>query len=760
MLLIVTVYTAFRISLITKLLRQYNFQQSELVRGQSDACAYWWEGDKTAVCSSHLREKLGGVTAPRVALKKLEKFFEGLSLSAFIKTVHTQRKFKLEVKSKSGDVFTIMGVGRRLEGRYFYVLWVRNTSHQAAKVKLLNDVILELRTEHDMMLQILNQLPIPAWYKSHKGELLFCNAKYAEALETTVDQALTEQLMLKSWQQGGRLPNLTDLVLRTQQLQTQESHIVLQNDRQLVEFTEAPVGKNGVVGYMMNRSSEEKLRNEIGHLNKSTKEVLEVISLPVIIYNSQQQVEFFNAPFLNMFELDPEWLATKPTISEVLEELRVKRKVPDTEDFQSYKARRIACFNNLLEPVEDIAYYPDGKTVRLVTAPYHDGGLMLTFNDITDHLTLERRYNTLLAVHRQVADNLFEGLAVFGSDHRLKLFNSAFCKMWKYEEGDLEGSPHLDTVITTIKQYIDYNHYDASWENFKSRIRAKIIDRSQKKEGRIKLFDDVVYDYSYTPLPDGSNLLTFLDISDRYQIEKSLIERSEALELAHSLKSDFIATVYQGVKYPLRRVLVNFTDMFEGRYGEIQDKYLDRLKNIWQEVDEILRFVEDANDLASIESGNTNLKMVEINLEELLKDIIQTLEERAQAKGVSITMSLGLSESPLVLGDLKRLKQMFFNILRNAILFARKNEAITAKLHSDNGQMVVDLSTEKSLIPYEDTYGASKKLKRGQQVITGLGFSLIKKVMKLHNGHVTLEQDKGTVVRCVFVPVVAELTKN
>ncbi len=743
-------YLLFRLFFISKLRDQHNFQHAELLRGQADEWLSWWSKDKMALCSRRLKEDMGGGTAPSIPIKRLEVFFVGFNLEVFCKTVETQRKYQQELKSKNGDTFRLMGASRKFRGRFFYVIWVRNISHQAAKIKLLNDVVSELQVEHEMMQKILNQLPVPVWYKSSTEELLYCNKAYANALDCSVDKALTDQLILKSWQQGGRLPNLTDLVVRTQQTQTQRSHIVMHNDRHFVEISETPTGKKSVLGYMLNLSTEEKLQNDIYHLNLSMKEVLEVISLPVIIYNSQQQVEFFNAPFLSMFELDAEWLETKPTFSEVLEELRVLRKIPDTEDFLSYKSRRLGCFNNLLEPIEDIAYYPDGRTARMVTAPYHDGGLMLTFNDITDHLSLERSYNTLLAVHRQVADNLFEGLAVFGSDHKLKLFNSAFCKMWNYESKDLEASPHLDTVIGTIKQYIDYNHYDPNWENFKSRIRAKIIDRSQKKEGRIKLYNDVVYDYLYTPLPDGSNLLTFLDISDRYRIEKSLLERSEALELAHSVKSDFIATVHQGVKYPLRRVLVNFTDIFESRFGEVPEKYQEILRSVWQEIDQILRFIEDANDLASIESGNAALKTSDINLVELIKNVNQTLAERIDEKSLNVVLAYDTRFNFTIKGDLRRLKQMFFNLLRNAIVFAKQKELIKITIEGDGSSICVEMSTEQAVIPYEDTYGASKKLKRGQRVITGLGFSLIKKIMKLHAGHVTLSHESGTVVRCSF----------
>jgi signal transduction histidine kinase len=713
--------------------------------------ALWWKSEQVLFGSPELYKKFGVTPNATMSPKYISYLFELFDFKAFFNVAHKGEVYKLECKTADDEsFFYIYGSAKKIKDDWCYTLWFRDISHQKSKTELHNDIINELRIERDIMKDILDNVPLPIWYKNLQKKLLFCNKAYANTLETTPDQAVVDQILLKSWQQGGRTPDLTDLVLKTKQPQSQKSHIVIKNERHYVEFSETITQKGFVLGYLNDLSQQETLQQEINHLAKSTHEVLEIISLPVVIYNSNKQVEFFNNPFVKMFELDPTWLETKPTFSEVLEELRAKRKIPDTEDFQSYKTKRLACFNNLLAPFEDIAYYPDGRTVRMVTAPYHNGGLMITLNDITDWLTLERRYNTLLAVHRQVADNLFEGLIVFGSDHKLQLYNSAFCRMWEYNEDELSPPPHLETIIDRIKTRIDYHHYDENWDNFKKRIRSKIIDRSTNKEGRIKLYNDLVYDYSYTPLPDGSNLLTFLDVSDRYRIEKNLLERSEALELAHGIKSDFISMIHQGIKYPLRRILLSFTDILETKYGEINSKYQDRLKNSWEEVDHILRFIENVNDLATIESGNAGLTKETINIIQVIDDVKVTLMESALEKNIQFSLNYHEEDIFLLQGDLRRLKQVFFNLLRNAISFAISNEFISIQIKDLPEELHIEISNAISMIPYEDTYGASKKLKRGESIITGLGFSLIKKIVKLHGGNVTLNHQKGTVVRCTF----------
>ena len=69
--------------------------------------------------------------------------------------------------------------------------------------------------------------------------------------------------------------------------------------------------------------------------------------------------------------------------------------------------------------------------MRLVISPHPFGGLTFVYEDVTDRLALERSYNTLIEVQRETLDNLFEGIAVFGSDGRLKLPNPAYRQIWE-----------------------------------------------------------------------------------------------------------------------------------------------------------------------------------------------------------------------------------------------------------------------------------------------------------------------------------------
>ncbi len=74
--------------------------------------------------------------------------------------------------------------------------------------------------------------------------------------------------------------------------------------------------------------------------------------------------------------------------------------------------------------------------MRVVTTPNPDGGVTYLFHDVTERLDLERRFEELIRVQGETLDNLAEGVAVFGSDGRLRLHNAAFVRMWKLDASD------------------------------------------------------------------------------------------------------------------------------------------------------------------------------------------------------------------------------------------------------------------------------------------------------------------------------------
>ena len=142
-----------------------------------------------------------------------------------------------------------------------------------------------------------------------------------------------------------------------------------------------------------------------------------------------------------------------PTDSAVLDRLRAARKLPEQADFRNWKSELHEAYR-ALEPREHEWHLPDGRTLRVVTTPNPEGGVTYLFDDVTERLKLERRYDALIRVQGETLETLAEGVAVFGSDGRLDLHNPAFARHVAARADALNGCdgerPHIEAVIALV----------------------------------------------------------------------------------------------------------------------------------------------------------------------------------------------------------------------------------------------------------------------------------------------------------------------
>jgi len=252
------------------------------------------------------------------------------------------------------------------------------------------------------------------------------------------------------------------------------------------------------------------------------REVLENLSAGVTIYGADKRLKFFNHAYARLFETDEKWLNTGPTLGEVLDDVRHRRLLSEQADYQSFRKQQLQMVSSLISPFQQLEHLPDERTIRRISAPHPMGGVFFIFEDVTNSLSLERQYNTQLAVHRASLDNLYEGVAVFGSDNRLKLINPAFIHIWKMDREKIKIGQHISEAVNMLKETFIF---EGEWDNYRSRLISRVTDRIPK-ESKLNCKDGRVINFNYVPLPDGSHLLTCMDITDSYRIEKILDERS------------------------------------------------------------------------------------------------------------------------------------------------------------------------------------------------------------------------------------------
>lgn len=592
----------------------------------------------------------------------------------------------------------------------------------------------------------LDNIPRPAWIRDESQRLIYCNRYYAEALDMSVEEVLESQQLL--WCTTN--DETTDRRFFTSPL---KSIVICKGDRRTFRFYEFPIPESSLhAGFGSDLTEVESIAQELEQHISCYREILEALSAGVSIYGPDKRLKFTNHAYAHMFDMDEEWLRTEPLLGEVLDELHHRRQVAEHADYLAFKKEQTHLVNTLLSPVQDLEHLPDNRTIRRIAAPHPMGGVFFIFEDVTNVLVMERLYNTQLAVQKATLDNLHEGIAVFGSDNRLRLCNPSFRRMWQLPSDFLKSNPHLNQIMDQVKGFYDYS---GDWETYKVKLIARATDRDPKKR-RIVRKDGIVLDHTYVPLPDGSHLLSYVDVTDSTRIHNILKERNEALERADRLKSEFIANVSYELRTPLNAIIGFSEILLQQFFGELNEQQASYCQHIATASQQLMTLVNNILDLASIEAGYMTLLPQKVDIYKLLKTVSDLFHSRAKDQGLKLEFKCS-RQIGFLIGDESRLKQALFNLLSNAVKFTPHGGVVTLSAKKQDQAIMISVSDTGLGIAQKDQSRVFELFERAGTEMTqqgaGLGLSLVKSLIELHGGWLTLSSqvDQGTTVTCYLL---------
>lgn len=595
----------------------------------------------------------------------------------------------------------------------------------------------------DGFAELLDSLPLPIWLRGNDLALAWCNAAYARALDRDRASVLRDKLEIATAAGGKALAKRAQHLNR---MQEESHHLVTAGKRLLFDFAEVPLSNGRMAGFARDVTAIEAIQAELGRQVASQDELLENLGAAVAIFGPDTRLRFFNTAFARLFDLNLAMLKGEPTMDEIYEVARERRRIEDLPDFPAFKREQIRRLMGVVEPVEDLVHQPSGRTIRRVAVPHPFGGVLLIHEDVTDRLALERSYNTLIEVQRDTLDNLGEGIAVFGGDGRLRLFNPAFVKLWELTDQQLEGSPRLASIAEAFRPLLG----NEDWLVLHQQMIAGLEDR-KPRIGRFTRSDTKVVDFVALPLPDGGVLFRFADISDSVRVQRALIERNEALETADRLKTEFLANISYELRTPLTTI-IGFAEILEQRFfGPLNDRQVEYAAGIVSASGTLLTLIDDILDLANIEAGYLQLDPGSVDVAALFHDLGTLMTERARSGGVALTFEAG--DLGTIVADERRLKQALFNLISNAIKFtlAKGRVKVFARKTGDMAEFIVE-DTGIGIAAADQTRIFDKfvRVGTGRQSGVGLGLALVRSLIGLHGGAVVLtsEPGKGTTVIC------------
>ncbi len=394
------------------------------------------------------------------------------------------------------------------------------------------------------------------------------------------------------------------------------------------------------------------------------------------------------------------------------------------------------------------------------------GELTQAFNAMLDEI--ERSHTALLAREAQLAlvtDNSSVSLAHLDREHRFKFVNQTYARRFKRKPRDLIGV-HLSSIIGEKLYAASIPHIREVLQG--RRVEFELAAPFQEGEG----WAHIVY---VPEIGRGGEVLGFVavvtDLTARKRIEQE-VERARDEALAASrAKDDFLAALSHELRTPLSPVLLLASE--GANNPSLPDTVRTEFNLIRKSVELEARLIDDLLDLTRITRGKLILDRSEFDLADALLETITILNGEISQKGVQVVTDFRITPA-IVHGDPVRLRQVFWNVISNAVKFSSRGGRIVVALLPQPGplNLLIRITddgigmTPKELSVVFDAFAQGEHAQStGSHRFGGLGLGLAisRSLVELHGGVISASsagRGKGTTITIELLTMAASTASS
>jgi signal transduction histidine kinase len=241
------------------------------------------------------------------------------------------------------------------------------------------------------------------------------------------------------------------------------------------------------------------------------------------------------------------------------------------------------------------------------------------------------------------------------------------------------------------------------------------------------------------------------------ELQQALAELSRKgrqLEVASQHKSDFLANMSHELRTPLNAIIGFSQVLRQEMFGQVNEKQAEYLDDILSSGNDLLSLINDVLDLSKVEAGQVQLEVAPFSLREALERGVVMVRERATKDGVDVALATA-PEVDVIEGDERRIRQVIFNLLANAVKFTPAGGAVGVSAEQVNGEVRVSVTDTGPGIAIEDHERIFEEFQQTDAGVeqgegTGLGLALSKRLVELHGGRVWVDSELGKGSTFVF----------
>ncbi len=389
------------------------------------------------------------------------------------------------------------------------------------------------------------------------------------------------------------------------------------------------------------------------------------------------------------------------------------------------------------------------------------------------------RQNAILKAQQEAS---IDGISIVDENRKIVSYNQRICELWQIPKIMVETGEDRQ-----LMQWFISNLEES--DKFLDRVEYLYQNPGVIGQGELLLKDGHIFDYYSasvrSPLGDNyGRIWYFRDITERKEAETILTETNEKLaiyneELARTtrLKDEFLANMSHELRTPLNGIL-GMTEAFEEDvFGAINEEQREALQIIRSSGEHLLELINDILDLAKIEAGQIELRRTPTAINEVCESSVSFIKQQALKKSIQLEVNIP-SNLPKLILDERRIQQVLINLLSNAVKFTPAGGRITLdvtieQLIGEQSNIFSQKDLENKIVfypPSSQTKPSSIKIAVSDTGIgiapenlrklfkpfiqidsalnrqfsgTGLGLSLVKRMVELHGGKVGVTSEVG-----------------
>lgn len=368
---------------------------------------------------------------------------------------------------------------------------------------------------------------------------------------------------------------------------------------------------------------------------------------------------------------------------------------------------------------------------------FHEGvyqGRLWTYEDITAKKNFEKNLQQQKEKYSNVIANMKLGWVETDMEGRIRTANQSFCNITGYEEEELLGQDAAALILVTpskysVREYRDKD-FDGVFESHEIQIVTKRGETKYLLASGTRIFD-------VNGKVNGT-IGIHLDITEQKELVhqkemllKSLAEQNEHLnEYAHMVSHD--------LKSPLRNIsaLVSWTK--EELLGKMGEESVQNLDLIQAKIEKMDHLIENILKYSSLERNKAHSERVD--LKELVGGVLEMIYI---PEHIEITVDDGLPE---IKAETTKIQQLFQNLLSNAVNYIDKPKGTIHIGYQDNGAFHQFYIKDNGIGIKEENFEKIFKIFKtlgNSEKSTGIGLSIVKKVVELYGGKIWLESEYG-----------------